>query len=197
MPATSAPIASAAERERQLFHLVLLGRAEQVAPLDEKNQRRTIMGMDVIGNEEAYFRNNVWRWRPLADYICRTAPDVALKCKHWQTNDGDGLNEADSLRLAEVLSAEIESGRTKAYAIRYRSEQEATPNEPCEICEGTGTRLPWPQVGPGNPKLDGVKCKGCNGTGYRRPWSCSYRFEVENVQEFVRFLRSCGGFKIY
>ena len=40
------------------------------------------MGMDLHGNnpiteEGEYFRNNIWSWGPLADYIKQVAPDLA------------------------------------------------------------------------------------------------------------------------
>jgi hypothetical protein len=49
----------------------------------------------------------------------------------------------------------------------------------------------------GNPRL-GQKgwCNGCEGWGSREPWAAKYAFSVENVQEFVTFLRASGGFEI-
>lgn len=160
------------------------------------------MGMDVVGNkadteEGKYFRSNVWWWHPLADYCCEVAPEITAGCKYWHSNDGDGLNAADSLALAEALQAEIDSGRTDAYAKRYASAQEMMPNEPCTICAGTGTRPPVPATGAGDPKAGGIVCNGCNGTGHVRPFKASYPFDVDNVREFVAFLRGCGGFKIF
>jgi hypothetical protein len=81
------------------------------------------MGMDVYGKQPSseigeYFRNNVWWWRPLADYCLEVAP-VALtsKCQHWHTNDGAGLNGQDARALAAILRAEVASGRTASYAM--------------------------------------------------------------------------------
>jgi len=166
------------------------------------NQRSTTMGMDVYGKnptapEGNYFRNSVWCWRPLAVYILQAAPrELISKCRYWHSNDGAGLNQTDSLKLAAFLQAEIESGRTKQYEIRYKSELELMPDEPCELCESTGTRKPPPQCGAGDPKADGVICNGCAGKGFKEPFAKYYPFYTENVQEFVTFLRGCGGFKI-
>ena len=107
------------------------------------------MGMDVCGKnptskEGECFRNNVWRWHPLADYVCEVAPEIAHKCQYWHTNDGDGLNACDSIRLADRLQAELDAGRTESYARIYQSKQAAMPKEPCIICGGTGTRRPVP-----------------------------------------------------
>jgi hypothetical protein len=77
------------------------------------SKRRGEMGMDVSGNnptteEGAYFRNSYWFWWPLADYIKQIAPDIAGKCRYWDSNDGDGLDSANALELAAILQAEID-----------------------------------------------------------------------------------------
>jgi hypothetical protein len=79
------------------------------------------VSMDVYGRrpkseEGKYFRNNRCAWHPLATYTCEVAPDVTSKCQYWHTNDGDGLNDDDSVKLADALQAEIDSGRSAQYA---------------------------------------------------------------------------------
>ncbi len=158
------------------------------------------MGVDAHGKNPTsesgkYFRNSWWWWRPLADYVIAIAPEIALHCTHWQSNDGDGLNEAYSRALADRLQSEIDAGRTEKYARGYASKHEAMPNEPCRICAGTGTRKPVPETGAGD-LATGIKCNGCNGDGYVRPKDTWYPFDVENAQNFANFLRDCGGFSI-
>lgn len=159
------------------------------------------MGMDVYGKDPAsetgrYFRNNVWWWRPLANYVQDVAPDLAAKCDHWHSNDGDGLNKADSIRLADKLQLEINTGRCAAYAAAYEAELNAMPQVTCELCEGTGVRKPVPQRGAGDRANGGFECNACQGSGKVDPWAKAYPFSVENVQEFVDFLRESGGFEI-
>jgi hypothetical protein len=159
------------------------------------------MGMDVCGIKPTsepgeYFCANVWWWRPLATYIEKIAPDIAGKCRHWQSNDGDGLGEQDALTLAERLQAELDSGRTKVYEKRYRSAQEMAPDEPCDLCEGTGTRKPVPEIGAGDA-ITGIKCNKCDGSGTMRPYWTMYPFSTDTVCAFVAFLQGCGGFRIY
>ena len=79
------------------------------------------MGFDIYGadpgtEEGKYFRNNVWWWRPLADYCLEVAPDVTVACAHWHSNDGDGLNAEGALALADALQIELDAGRTETYA---------------------------------------------------------------------------------
>lgn len=155
------------------------------------------MGMDVIGRkpsskEAEYFRNNVWWWRPLWDYCLQTVPDPTEKvgsAGHY--NDGAGLNEEDSLRLAKALRAEIDFGRTKKYEEEYNQMLKDLPDEVCSTCGGTGFRKVPPETGAG-----AHSCNVCNKKGRKRPWSTWYSFSEENVKEFVKFLEECGGFKI-
>src|SRR5262252_5176839 len=72
------------------------------------------MGFDVHGRAPSsevgtYFRNNVWYWRPLANYISEVAPSLYTD-KVWQYNDGKGLNAADAAKLALILETELKSG---------------------------------------------------------------------------------------
>src|SRR3954471_17014813 len=124
------------------------------------------MGMDVSGKKPTsergeYFRNNVWWCRPLADYVCEVAPEIAIRCKYWQSNDGDGLNGYFSGQLADKLQQELDSGRTAAYAAIREAELAREPDEPCGICGGTGIRLPVPECGAGDLAEGGLKCNGC------------------------------------
>lgn len=142
------------------------------------------MGFDIYGadpgtEEGKYFRNNVWWWRPLADYCLEAAPDVTLACAHWHS-----------------LQIELDAGRTETYARLYASRLEAMPNDPCTICETTVLRKEPPERGAGDLRNGGTKCNACDGEGYRRPWETHYPFDVDNVRGFVTFLRGCGGFSI-
>lgn len=158
------------------------------------------MGMDVYGKNPRtetgrYFRNSVWWWRPLAQYACEVAPNVTTGCTYWHTNDGDGLNKRDSNLLADLLQAELDSGRCEAYAQTREAELAALPDETCYLCEGTGTRQRPPHTGAGKP-ASGIVCNRCAGKGVVRPDATVYPFEVDNVRAFVAFLRDCGGFQI-
>lgn len=86
------------------------------------------MGMDVYGtNEDTYFRNSVWWWHPLTNYIYNVAPDISSKCDYWHSNYGDGLNDTDSLRLANILQFEINSGRIQKYADKFQKTNDDKP----------------------------------------------------------------------
>ena len=111
---------------------------------------------------------------PLANYICGVAPAIATRCPSWRHNEGYGLGGEDARALANILQAEIASGRTEAYRTNNEREIAAPrPNTP----ESSLTAM-------------------LTSTGYE----ClpdKYHFSVENVQEFAAFLRDSGGFEIW
>jgi hypothetical protein len=94
------------------------------------------------------------------------------------------------------LQNEVDSGQCEAYANIREAMLAAKPNEPCHLCEGTGVRKPIPEWGAGDLTKGGLKCNACDGTGSVRPWDTQYPFSVENVREFIAFLRECDGFEI-
>jgi hypothetical protein len=74
------------------------------------------MSFDIYGRaptseEGKYFCRNHMGWVPITEYILTVAPDIAAKCKYWDTNDGDGLDAEHAVALADRLDAEIQSGR--------------------------------------------------------------------------------------
>jgi hypothetical protein len=169
------------------------------------------MGMDVYGKnpsapEGEYFRNNVWHWRPLAIYVQEVAPDITSHCKYWHSNDGDGLNKARSVKLADKLMDEILAGRTKAYEEALTARIAALPRKECWLCQGTGVRSD--AIGMSNGFVDRIVtadnrrkgqrgwCNACEGDGTLAHDESHYPFSTENVLNFAKFLLKCGGFEI-
>lgn len=162
------------------------------------------MGMDVFGknpkNETGkYFRNNIWYWRPLADLCVTLAPEVCAPCKHWQSNDGDGLDAAGAEALAIVLRRKMADGTIARYVEERDRYLAGLPDEPCEICGGKGHRTDELARKLGFDQRDGkpLPCNGCEGRGVRRPFVTHYPCDIENITEFASFLEACGGFEIH
>jgi hypothetical protein len=171
-------------------------------------QEDQLMGMDVYGKNPKsdagrYFRNNIWWWGPLWTYCCKVGPRVALKVESGFMNDGDGLGARDSKKLADILEGEVLSGRAQLVEdeAKRRGKQES-----CPICSGTGRvgipaqrRDPSRLVRAGKidappPEPTGKVCPQCEGKGSY--FTTTSPFSVENVKEFIAFLRDCGGFEI-
>jgi hypothetical protein len=103
------------------------------------------MGMDVFGvepkNEKgAYFRNNVWWWRPLWEYCEYVAPELTCLVEHGYSNDGDGLDAEDAKELAKALRKALRDGSAKVYEETRNEWLDSLPIRPCVHCQATGKR---------------------------------------------------------
>lgn len=171
------------------------------------------MGMDVYGKRPtsergSYFRRNVWGWHPLWGYVEDVHPEIAELVEHGHTNDGDGLNEKNSLLLARLLDEDYHSGKVARYVQERLEKIAALPLEDCTLCDSTGIRTDEIAVQNGMPEkelepelqiiLGRTKgwCNGCSGSGKKEPWEANYYLEPEDVLEFSEFLKDCGGFEI-
>jgi hypothetical protein len=154
------------------------------------------MGMDVYGTNPKnqvgeYFRRNVWGWHPLWEYCQDTHPDIANKVEHGHSNDGDGLESADSIKLAKALKKDIRSGSAQKYIEGRDAILDALPDEDCEYCDEKGNRE-WTE----NEVTVIKKCNACSGSKKVRPFATWYQLELEDIKEFANFLENCGGFSI-
>jgi hypothetical protein len=173
------------------------------------------MGMDVYGKNPtsekgAYFRNNVWWWRPLWDYCCEVGQEVIDEevANGGCYNDGVGLDEDGAKALADILFGELWEGRTASYERKHNEYLASLPREDCELCGTTGIRtdsvgvemgMPTKELEPEVQILTGRThgwCNACHGVGTRESWGMNYPFSVDNVREFAEFLSECGGFSI-
>lgn len=150
------------------------------------------MGFDLFGiraksERGAYFRNNVWWWRPLAEYVLANVDIPDDEAQDWQYNNGSVISEETALRIADTLECLISQGHTERHKEEYRRRLARLPLVECEICNGLGVR---------NDNIVKGTCNGCAGEGKVRHWDTHYPFDVENVKEFAQFCRDSGGFKI-
>jgi hypothetical protein len=125
-------------------------------------------------------------WGSFATYACEIAPAITAKCKHWYSNDFDGLNGEDSILLADRIQQEIDSGRTEKYARLRHSGRGMTLSEFIRLCGGPGLT---PEREAAIRAIAPLVCDTWDGDDYHLRW-------VKRLQEFVNFLRHCGGFQI-
>lgn len=164
----------------------------------QAKRREVAVGMDVYGKAPAseqgeYFRNNVWWWHPLWTFCEEVSPEITSKVTYGHSNDGDGLDERDSVRLAAIITLWLEDGRAAQYIKERQEWLDSLPLRPCIHCEGTGTRHDGKKVG---RDTDDFECNACHGHGKVEDWQCNYYLSLENITEFRDFLRDCGGFEI-
>lgn len=153
------------------------------------------MGFDLSGKKPKttngeYFRNNVWWWRPLWNYVVENCGSILSvdDAQAGEYNDGYLITGAKAIKIADKLDTLVKSKETKKYEKEYMSKLKKAADVPCTICSGTGERH--------DEIVDG-KCNSCKGTGKMRPFYTSYPFSTENVKEFAKFARESGGFQIY
>jgi hypothetical protein len=146
-------------------------------------------GEEPISEEGEYFRNNVWWWHGLWEYVCDNCADFMTEedRRAGQSNDMLPITKTLARKIAERLETLIRTGHTKRYEAEYNALKDALPDEICKHCEGTGQR---------NDEFVKGECNGCKGKGKVRPFATWYHFSEKNVKEFITFMKASGGFKI-
>lgn len=138
------------------------------------------MGMDIYGrkpkNESGkYFRASCWSWRPLGA-LCTSLielhkPDLSYMPVHWQSNDGDGFkNQKDCNKLADLIDDFLKT-------FHGNRMQEKPVDRFMVNANGRFLR---------DDEIDSCPTA-----------QSPYGINKEHIQEFVTFLRNCGGFKIW
>lgn len=148
-----------------------------------------LMGLRAKNKRGEYFRNNVWYWRPLWDYVAEVCPDILTgnDITNGTYNNGHKISHAKADKIALRLTKLLASGEVLEKEREYKAELEKLPMVECELCHGTGLR---------DDEVIRGKCNGCSGLGKRKDWATLYPFESSNVQEFMEFCRESGGFEI-
>ena len=154
-------------------------------------------------NPGYYFRNNVWWWRPLADFVLWLADEEFTKeeRERWHDNGGLKVNEKTAEVIAELLEASIDEGiaqrmeeenkRKMNKAKLHNLEVQKKHDELKMIVKektGKDNLVPADYPEPFNSQWNDIQ-KLTN-------YEAHYPFSVENVKDFARFCRESGGFQI-
>lgn len=134
------------------------------------------MGMDVSGikpttEQGEYFRASIWGW-PSVLHVAEMANEagcLGFDMKGWRYNDGDGLKKQDDCtKLADAMSTTI--------VYLKRTGEKHLP-EKLDMAKGLESMF----------KDSGMKVMGFEKEG----------IDFERVENFIGFLRTCGGFEIF
>ena len=70
----------------------------------------------------AYFRNNVWWWRPLWKFVCGVCDDILTDADRGagEFNDGHHINHKKATAIAERLFEMLDNGQVKEYEKEYK-----------------------------------------------------------------------------
>ena len=139
-------------------------------------------------NPGIYFRNNVWWWRPLWQFVCEQFPDLISDedAERGCSNSGLLIDADKSMRIGVELTVMLDCGDVQEHSDMYKAELEALPQVDCYVCDNNNR---------GYKKKK--ECKACKQTGLKDDWAKSYPFDVENVREFAQFCLESGGFEIW
>ena len=85
-------------------------------------------------NPGVCFRNNVWYWRPLWDYVCKNVTSLTEEDHtNGHSNSGWQISEEKAITIAGVLYAMLESGAVKeAERLHFdesKAQAEADPDD--------------------------------------------------------------------
>jgi len=176
--------------------------------LETNLTRRKKMGFDLysLGNHKTetgeYYRQSVWGWRRLADFVCEQTGVIAEdNKKFWQSNDGHEVSEQEAKQIATQLKALIKDG-TVSKAIREveeESEQAERNNKFVEICHKMLREKVEREVGKVNlapadyPKEDHDTWEWIQ---RKYSYGSSYPFTMEQVESFIEFCEQSNGFRI-
>ena len=166
------------------------------------------MGFDLYstGNHKTengeYFRNNVWWWRRLADFVCEHTGVVEEKDKaSWQHNDGHEVSEQEAMQIAKQLKALIKDG-TVSKAIREVEEEEKKAeknNKQVDLCQALLREKVEKETGKTNlapADYPNEHRETWQWLQSKHDWGSSYPFTMEQVESFIEFCEQSNGFRI-
>lgn len=146
------------------------------------------MGYDLTGLKAKsktgeYFRNNVWWWYALAEYVLDNVSLPVGEKEYWHSNSGQRVSEESAKKIGYTLLHSIEKKETQRYSRAYARTLRGLPKEECFFCKGSGKR--------------NGECPHCEGKGKIGNSQTHYPFSTQNVREFAKFCLDSGGFEIY
>jgi hypothetical protein len=77
-------------------------------------------------NPGVYFRNNVWWWRPLWEYVCDQCSDILTEkdMHRGNYNDGHKIGKVKALHIARRLDKLLKKGDVFQYEMAYQEWRE-------------------------------------------------------------------------
>jgi hypothetical protein len=161
------------------------------------------MGVDISGrkplNDDGdYFSSNWWSWRPLhmLSEVAIQTKNLKMNTEGWGSNDGKGLR---TQKQCELLASALED----VVKVEFNEELSESTDR-IQICMGS-----WVVAGTGQfyhsdiiNELNNEYPYGTilhsavvtkDGTMVESAHSCS----LVHIERWIKFLRNCGGFKIW
>ena len=154
-------------------------------------------------NPGAYFRNNVWWWRPLWQFTCEHCEDILTEndMNAGCYNDNHMITEDKAIAIAKRLKTALETPETKEYLDNHNKAMEKAKKHNKMIDQEkkaldeiavaiTGDK----DIAPINYPKD-LK-KKFDELMDQRDWASSYPISKDNIEQFAEFAEQSGGFRI-
>ena len=154
-------------------------------------------------NPGAYFRNNVWWWRPLWSFTCAHCADFLTEddMNGGCYNDSYIITEDKAVAIAERLYEALKEPETQEYLDNHMKTMEKAKKHN-EMIEQEKKALDEIAVAITGDKdvapIDYPKDlkKKFDELMKKRDWASSYPINRENIENFARFAEQSGGFSI-
>lgn len=170
----------------------------------EKEKEKYFKEIDIY--EEAvvgsYFRNNVWWWRPLWEYVCFSCNDILTgkDMEQGQYNSGHRISATKAKRISIRLSKLLANGTIDTHdrEMRLSYEKSKAMNKEVEKERNTLKAKVKKEIGsdivpanyPEKYRKEWDKIQS------REDWNGHYPFNKENIICFAEFCEGSGGFEI-
>ena len=178
-------------------------RPDNLFELSQKEQDKYFEKRELYLNQSGtYFRNNVWWWRPLANYVLEYTKVIPEENQEgWHYNDCYEVSKQDAEMIGQQLDHLIKSGHTKKFEKQYEQRRKKIEkhNEKVEkeletFSQSVKKKLNDIGLAPKDfPEEDHKKWEEIY---KKRNSDGSYPFSEENVKEFSEFCKNSGGFTI-
>ena len=162
------------------------------------------MGFDISStgkhksSKGEYFRNNVWWWRPLAQYVIDHTNCVSEEdAEKWGYNDGHEVSEEEAKAIAKQLRHLIKTGQARKHEKEYEKERkkaEAFNNKIEKQLNALQEKI-GKDIAPNDYSKEDKK--KWDDLYEKKIWGANYPFSVNNVAEFAEFCEDSRGFKIW
>ena len=156
-------------------------------------------------NKGVYFRNNVWWWRRLADYVLEHTKCVDEKdFDKWQHNDGHEVDAETAEQIANQLEHLIKTGHAEKYKQEIDAEIKKAEQHNNKVEQMLSElRLEVAKI-VGEKKAENLAPRDYPEPYYKKwneiysqtDYRANYPFSINNVKEFIEFARNSGGFRI-
>jgi len=168
----------------------------------EKDEYYSAMDIFEEQNKGFYFRNNVWWWRPLAQYVLEHTKVITdpKKIEGFGYNDGVEIDAEEAVQIAKQLKHLIKTGHTKKYEEEYMVVYKKAElhnkkvEKELDNFQKAMDKKHGKDIAPVNyPKEDKEKWDAIYS---KKDWNGGYPFSEKNVKEFAEFAEQSGGFQI-